>query len=166
MKRTPFARWPCSIARAVDLLGDWWTPLVLREAYYGVRRFDEFQRMLGIGRNVLTQRLNRLVEEGLLERVPYEERPLRHEYVLTEKGRDFFPVLMAMTTWGDRWLSEDAGPPVTLHHRTCGHATQPEVVCSECKEPLRLEDVRASLGPGYPDRLRERALATGRFVEP
>src|SRR5436190_6121311 len=86
VKRTPFSRWPCSVARTVDLLGDWWTPLVLREAFYGVRRFDEFQRTLGIGRNVLTQRLTRLVDEGLLERVAYCEHPPRHEYRLTDKG--------------------------------------------------------------------------------
>src|SRR5436190_8958064 len=109
MKRTPFARWPCSVARAVDLLGDWWTPLVLRQAFYGVRRFDDFQESLGIGRNVLTQRLNRLVDEGLLERRLYCEHPPRSEYVLTEKGRDFWPVLAAMTTWGDKWLDGGAG---------------------------------------------------------
>lgn len=163
MKRTPFATWPCSIARTVDLLGDWWTPLVLREAFYGVRRFDEMQRTLRIGRNVLTQRLRRLVDEGLLERVPYQERPTRYEYVLTDKGRDFFPVLAAMTAWGDRWMAGEEGPPVVLRHRTCGHTTHAEVVCSECHEPLTLRNITASLGPGYPTRLRKRALSTGRF---
>jgi DNA-binding HxlR family transcriptional regulator len=164
MKRTPFADWPCSIARAVDILGDWWTPLVLRESYYGVRRFEYFQKTLGIGRNILTQRLNRLVDEGLLVRRPYQEKPLRNEYVLTDKGRDFFPVLMAMVHWGDQWLSDEAGPPITLRHTTCGHDMHAEVVCSHCQEPLRLADTRAALGPGYPDRHRERALATGRFT--
>ena len=164
MKRTPFADWPCSIARAVDILGDWWTPLVLRESYYGVRRFDDFQKTLGIGRNILTQRLNRLVDEGLLVRRPYQDKPLRNEYILTDKGRDFFPVLMAMVRWGDQWLSEEAGPPITLHHTTCDHDTHAEVVCSHCKEPLKLADTRTSLGPGYPKRHRERALATGRFT--
>src|ERR1700682_4106352 len=85
MKRTSFARWPCSIARTVDLLGDWWTPLVLRECYLGTRRFEDFQRNLSIGRNVLTQRLNRLVDEALLERVPYQQGPVRNHYVLTPK---------------------------------------------------------------------------------
>ena len=165
MKRTPFAEWPCSVARAVDILGDWWTPLVLREAYYGVRRFDDFQSSLGIGRNILTQRLNRLVDEGLLARRPYQDKPLRNEYVLTDKGRDFFPVLMAMVHWGDTWLSEEAGPPITLHHTTCDHDTHAEVVCAHCKEPLELANTTASLGPGYPKRLRTRALATGRFTD-
>ena len=164
MKRTPFADWPCSIARAVDLLGDWWTPLVLRECYYGVRRFDDFQRSLGIGRNILTQRLKRLVDEGVLERRQYQDRPVRHEYVLTDKGRDFFPVIAAMVRWGDRWLAGEAGPPVVLHHRPCGHDLEAEVVCSQCGEPVELRDVTARLGPGYPERWRPAGLATGRFT--
>ncbi len=164
MKRTDFARWPCSIARTVDLLGDWWTPLVLREAFYGVRRFDDFQSSLRIGRNVLTQRLNRLVDEGVLERVPYQQRPLRHEYVLTDKGRDLYPVLLALLRWGDTWLAGDAGPPVVLHHTTCDHDIHAEVVCAACREPLYPRDVRVRLGDCYPERHRPAALATGRFT--
>jgi len=163
MKRTPFAQWPCSVARCVDLLGDWWTPLVLREAFYGVRRFDEFAGTLGIGRNVLTQRLNRLVDEGLLDKVPYQERPLRHEYRLTDKGRDFFPVIAAMIRWGDRWLASDDGPPVLLHHTACGQVTEAAVVCAQCRQPLALNEIRVSLGPGFPPGLTARAQATGRF---
>jgi len=162
VKRTPFADWPCSVARSVDLLGDWWTPLVLRECYYGVRRFDAFQRSLGIGRNILTQRLNRLVDEGLLERRPYQDRPVRHEYLLTDKGRDFFPVIAAMVRWGDRWLAGDDGPPVVLHHTTCDQDMHAEVVCSRCGESIELRDVTADLGPGYPEPGRAGALATGR----
>ena len=145
MRRTAFADWPCSLARSVDLLGDWWTPLVLRDAYYGVRRFEDFQRSLGIGRNILTQRLNRLVDEGMLERRPYQDRPVRHEYILTDKGRDFFPVVAAIVRWGDRWLAGDEGPPVTLHHVPCDHDMHAEVVCSHCREPLALRDVTARL---------------------
>ena len=100
VKRTPFAGWPCSIARTVDLIGDWWTPLVLREAFLGRRRFDEMQKNLGIGRNVLAQRLRRLTDAGMVERVKYQDRPARWEYVLTPKGRDFFPVLAAMVRCG------------------------------------------------------------------
>lgn len=165
MKRTPFSEWPCSVARTVDLIGDWWTPLVLREAYYGVRRFEEFQRNLDIGRNILTQRLNRLVEEGMFERVPYHERPLRHEYVLTPKGSDFFPVLSAMSVWGDRWLDWPDGPPVIMVHRTCGHRTHAEVVCAHCREKLELRDARVLLGPGFPPARRAAAMATGRFLD-
>ncbi|WP_345674201.1 helix-turn-helix domain-containing protein [Yinghuangia aomiensis] len=163
MKRTPFGSWPCSIARAVDLLGDWWTPLVLREAVFGSRRFEEFQRNLGIGRNVLAQRLNRLVDEGLMDRVPYQDRPLRHEYVLTAKGRDFFPVLAAIIAWGDTWLADDEGAPVVLRHRPCGHETHAQVVCAECGDTLRVEDVEALAGPGLPARLADAAVASGRF---
>jgi DNA-binding HxlR family transcriptional regulator len=164
VKRTPFATWPCSIARTVDLLGDWWTPLVLREAFYGTKRFDDFHRVLGIGRNILTQRLNRLVEEGIFDRVPYQERPPRYEYVLTAKGRDLFPVLAAINSWGDRWLAADAGVPVILHHATCDHDSSAVVVCSHCRDQLALEDVQVRLGPGFPERHRRSALATGRFT--
>lgn len=163
MKRTPFAAWPCSIARAVDIVGDWWTPLVLREMFYGLKRFDEFERTLGIGRNILTQRLNRLVAEGLAERVPYQDKPLRHEYLLTEMGRDFFPVLAAMSRWGNRWLAPE-GAFVVFHH-ACGHSTQAEVVCAHCGDPLEMADIQVGLGPGYPARHRDAALATGRFVD-
>ena len=164
VKRTDFASWPCSIARSVDLLGDWWTPLVLKEAFLGVRRFDEMQRSLGIGRNVLTQRLRRLVDEGLLERVRYQERPDRYEYVLTDKGRDFYPVLAAMAAWGDRWLAGDDGPPIVLRHKTCGQEMHAQVVCSECGDPLDVRDVRAALGPGFPAERRERAERGRRFA--
>jgi DNA-binding HxlR family transcriptional regulator len=150
MKRTAFADWPCSVARTVDLLGDWWTPLVLREAYFGTRRFERFHANLGIGRNILTQRLTRLVDEGMLDRVAYQERPLRHEYRLTDKGRDFFGVVLAMSAWGDRWLADEAGPPIVMHHTTCGHDMAAEVVCDHCREPLELRAVRARYGPGHP----------------
>jgi DNA-binding HxlR family transcriptional regulator len=163
VKRTSFAKWPCSIARTVDLIGDGWTPMVLREAFYGTTRFDEFERVLGVGRNVLSQRLARLVEEGLLERKAYQQNPPRYDYVVTAKGRELFPILAAMMAWGDRWLAPSAGPPVLLRHEACGHDTHAEVVCGECLEPLELDDVAPRLGPGFPDRLRGAALATGRF---
>jgi DNA-binding HxlR family transcriptional regulator len=150
MKRTAFASWPCSIARSVDLLGDWWTPLVLREAFLGARRFDDMQRSLGIGRNVLTQRLKRLVDAGLLDRMRYQERPDRYEYVLTDKGKDFYPVLAAMAAWGDRWLSGEQGPPVVFQHKVCGHDMTAKVVCSECGEPIKVRDVRARTPDGRP----------------
>jgi DNA-binding HxlR family transcriptional regulator len=166
MRRTSFSRWPCSVARTVDILGDWWTPLVLRDAFAGLRRFDEFQQSLGIGRNVLTQRLNRLVEVGIMEKVPYSEHPPRYEYRLTEQGTSFFPVLAAIIAWGDAWLDRGTGPPVAMRHTTCGQLTTPTVVCSECGEPLVASEVRNELGPGYPERWRERAMATGRFTDP
>jgi DNA-binding HxlR family transcriptional regulator len=153
VRRTRFANWPCSIARTVDLAGDWWTPLVMREAFYGARRFEQFQRQLGLSRNVLSQRLDRLVKEGMLERVPYQERPLRHEYQLTEKGSDFFTVLAAMIRWGDRWLAGDDGPPIVLRDRRTGAPIEPEVVDSATGEPVDIERLVATPGPGLPKKL-------------
>lgn len=163
MKRTSFARWPCSIARTVDLLGDWWTPLVLREAFYGVRRFDDLQASLGIGRNILTERLRRLVDQDLLERRKYQDRPERFEYVLTPKGHDFYPVLAAMVAWGDRWLDGGKGAPVLLRHKGCGKVTHAEVVCSECGEPLVARDVRTEIGPGFPAKLTKNPVISRRY---
>ena len=101
----------CSIARSLEVLGDRWTILVMREAFMRVRRFEDFQRNLGVARNVLTDRLGRLVEEGILERVPYQDRPARFEYRLTEKGIDLWPMMMALLQWGDRHYPAEAGPP-------------------------------------------------------
>ena len=98
----------CPIARSLDVVGEWWSILILRDAFRGVRRFDDFQTSLGIARNMLSRRLKRLVEAGLLETVPYSERPPRHEYRLTEKGRDFYPVLMTLMAWGNRWAKRRA----------------------------------------------------------
>ena len=147
----------------MDLLGDWWTPLVLRECFYGIRRFDEFQQALGIARNTLVDRLRRLVEEGLLDKQPYQTDPVRYDYVLTAKGKDFWPVLAAMTTWGDKWLAGEAGSPITVHHETCGHDTVAEVVCAHCKQPLSADEVRSRPGPGYPRKLIDRPDVVKRF---
>jgi DNA-binding HxlR family transcriptional regulator len=163
MKRTSFANWPCSIARAMDLLGDWWTPLVLREAFYGIQRFDDFQAGLNIARNTLADRLRTLVTEGLMEKKPYQTDPVRYDYVLTQKGRDFFPVLVALQRWGDRWLADEAGPPIVLHHERCGHDGEAEVVCSSCGEPMTSADTSMRIGPGYPERLTRREDVRQRF---
>lgn len=163
MRRTSFADWPCSIARTMNLLGDGWTPLVLREAFYGVRRFDEFQQTLGIARNTLADRLRRLVAEGLLEKHEYQREPVRYDYVLTEKGMDFFGVLAAMTRWGDRWLAGAEGAPVVFHHHGCGHETHAEVVCAECHEPLHATETELRMGPGFPERLKQRPEVQRRF---
>ena len=132
----------CTVARSLEVVGDRWTVLVLRDAFYGVRRFDDFQRNLGIARNILTDRLHKLVAQGVLERQQYQDRPARYEYRLTEKGRDLLPVVLAMMRWGDRWTAAASGPPVTLTHTGCGATTQPHVVCSECGDELRLDSVR------------------------
>jgi DNA-binding HxlR family transcriptional regulator len=151
VRRTRFDQWPCSIARVTDLVGDWWTPLVLREAYLGARRFDEFHERLGIGRNVLTERLRRLVDEGFLERRRYADRPVRHEYVLTRKGLEFFPVLAAMMRFGDDWLAPD-GPPMELVDAGSGEVVRPVVVDERTGEPLDVRALRVRAGPGVRKR--------------
>lgn len=147
----------------MDLLGDWWTPLVLREAFYGIKRFDAFQQELGIARNTLTDRLRRLVDEGLMEKRAYQTDPVRYDYVLTEMGRDFFGVLAAMNSWGNRWLGGERGAPVVFHHDRCGHEAEAAVVCADCGEPMTAEDTRPRMGPGYPPHLAERPDIQRRF---
>ncbi|MEZ5409218.1 MAG: helix-turn-helix domain-containing protein [Acidimicrobiales bacterium] len=151
MSRTDTSGWPCTIARSADVLGDGWNLLIIRQACLGNRRFEEFQAALGIGRNILTTHLNRLVEEGMLTKVPYQERPVRHEYRLTEKGRDVFPILATMAAWGDKWLSGPEGTPLVFHHTACDHDMQAEVVCSHCGEAIDVRRVQARRGPGHPD---------------
>jgi DNA-binding HxlR family transcriptional regulator len=121
---------------------------VLRDVWVGIDRFDDIQRDLGVSRKVLAERLKHLVEEGMLERRRYSERPARHEYVLTPKGSGFVDVLMARAAWGDRWTAGDAGPPVLRRHRACGKITQVELRCSACGEIMHSADVDVEPGPG------------------
>jgi DNA-binding HxlR family transcriptional regulator len=121
--------------------------LILRDVFLGVTRFDDFQKRLGIARNILNQRLSHLVEAGVLEKVSYSEHPPRYDYRLTTKGRDLWPVLTAMRQWGDRYAAPD-GPPLQLTHKACGHVTDAVMVCSACGERLEVRDVRAVPGPG------------------
>jgi DNA-binding HxlR family transcriptional regulator len=137
----------CSIARTLSVLGERWTLLVLRQSFVGVKRFDEFQRTLGIARNVLADRLQTLVGEGILERRVYQDRPRRLEYKLTAKGRDLYPVLVSLMQWGDAYNAPD-GPPLRLVHNTCGHETEPHFVCSECGEAIDPREVTPHPGPG------------------
>ena len=142
MARTDFSLMQCSIARTLEVIGERWSLLIVRDAFYGVRRFDDFQADLGIARNVLTDRLGRLVEHGVMERRQYEDRPPRYEYRLTDKGRDLMPVLLAMVKWGDTWAAGEE-PPVQFTHTTCGAETTPAMVCSQCREELAWRDLRA-----------------------
>jgi DNA-binding HxlR family transcriptional regulator len=138
------------MARSAHVLGDSWNLLIIRQACLGTRRFADFQTSLGIGRNILTTHLNRLVEDELLMRVPYQQRPLRHEYRLTEKGREVYPILAAMAAWGDRWLTGPEGTPLVLHHITCGHDMHAEVVCNACRQPIVVRETSGKPGPGFP----------------
>src|SRR5919197_1983892 len=125
----------CSIAKSLELLGERWTLLVIREAFLGTRRFEGFLERLDIARNVLTARLTRLVEEGILERVRYQERPPRDEYRLTAKGLDLWPILVALMRFGDRYYAPD-GPPMLLRHRDCGGTLDDRRICERCGTPL------------------------------
>ncbi|MHB1583485.1 MAG: winged helix-turn-helix transcriptional regulator [Acidimicrobiales bacterium] len=147
MERKSFADMHCSVAQCLEVVGEWWSMLIVRDAFLGVRRFDQFQRRLGISRNVLNQRLRRLVDQGVLERRRYSEHPPRDEYRLTDKGLDLWPVLTAMRQWGDRHAAPD-GPPVEMVHTACGAVATAVPTCSACGGPLTARDVRARPGPG------------------
>src|SRR5262245_33081427 len=137
----------CSIARALEIVGDRWTPLSLRDTSFRPRRFDELQERLSVARNVLTDRLQRLVDEGLLERRLYQERPARYEYVPTQKARDLWPALLALMQWGDRYYAPD-GPPRLVHHRGCGGAVIPKLSCEACGAEVTAAAVESRPGPG------------------
>ncbi|NUU21309.1 MAG: helix-turn-helix transcriptional regulator [Streptomycetaceae bacterium] len=150
MQRTRFGDMPCSIARTLDVIGEPWSPLILRDVFVGVSRFDRLQEGLGISRKVLADRLKWLVERGVLERREYSAKPPRHEYALTPKGTELVELLMVMVRWGDRWTADDAGPPVLYRHHTCGRRAHVELRCSECGEPMGPRDIDVLPGPGSP----------------
>jgi DNA-binding HxlR family transcriptional regulator len=159
MQRTSFAQMHCSIARTLEVVGEWWTPLILRDVHLGLHRFDDIAENLGISRNLLAGRLDRLVAAGILERRPYQDRPPRHEYHLTEAGRDLVPALMVLMAWGDRWVTPPGGPPVTLVHDACGQPFIPEVSCSGCGRRVTAATVTVRPGPGAASGPGTRLLA-------
>ena len=146
MRRTRFDQDQCPIARTTDLLGDWWTPMVMRSAFFGCRRFEEFQSTLGVSRTTLTQRLNRLVDEDMLQRVPYQNNPVRYEYRATVKGREFFDVIAAMWTWGDRWMFEGGregpGGMLRMADGESGETIVPVVVDERSGQKVDLRKIR------------------------
>jgi DNA-binding HxlR family transcriptional regulator len=150
VERKSFAEMDCSVAQCLEVVGEWWSMLIVRDAFLGVSRFDQFQARLGISRNILQQRLARLVDAGVLVRVPYSEHPPRYDYRLTDKGRDLWPVITAMRQWGDRHAAPE-GPPVQVVHKACGHVADAVLVCSSCGEAVGARDVRAVAGPGRDD---------------
>jgi DNA-binding HxlR family transcriptional regulator len=138
----------CSIARSLAAAGEPWSPLVLRDIWVGINRFDDLQRDLGISRKVLAERLRHLVGEDMVQRRLYSDHPARYEYVLTQKGFEFVDALMVMAQWGDRWTAGDAGPPVLRRHRTCGQVTQIELRCGACGAIVTSSDIEVEPGPG------------------
>jgi DNA-binding HxlR family transcriptional regulator len=139
---------PCSVARTIGVIGDRWTLLILRECFLRTRRFEAFQSALGITRHLLAERLKKLVRLGVLRRVPYQETPKRHEYILTQKGLDLYPIMMAIVHWGDTHMVDERGRPLLHEHQGCGKTFDPVLVCSECGEPLSAKQVHVHPGPG------------------
>ena len=148
MQRRSFEDMNCSVAQCLEVVGEWWSMLIVRDAFLGVRRFDDFQARLGISRNILNQRLTTLVDHGVLERVPYQDNPPRSEYRLTDKGLDLYPVLLAMSAWGDRYAAPADGPPITWVHRGCGAELTQEVECADGHRLTATREISGRPGPG------------------
>lgn len=147
MQRTNFGDMACSIARTFEVMGEPWTPLVIRDVFVGMNRFEQIQQDLGISRKVLTERLNHLVAHGVLERRPYDNRP-RYEYHLTQRGTELFDVLMVMVGWGDKWLAGEEGPPTLYRHHACGEVSHVDLRCSHCGQAMHAKDIDVLPGPG------------------
>jgi DNA-binding HxlR family transcriptional regulator len=156
----------CSIAGALEVVGERWSLLIVRDVFLGLRRFDQIQSNLGIARNVLQTRLQRLVKQGVLQRSAYQQRPTRYEYRLTEKGLDLWPVVVSLMKWGDRHAPPPGGPAVVLEHRGCGGRVDDHRICERCGARVQARDARALPGPGatgeHPLLVRERAAAAAR----
>ena len=148
MHRTSFAAMSCSLARSLELIGDWWTPLIIRDLFLGITRFDDLVEDLGVSRNLLTARLKKLVAQGLVARRRYQDHPPRYDHVLTEMGRGLVPPLLALTAWGDRWVPPGGGSPMLFTHRQCGKEFSPSVCCPHCGEIVGVDDVVVGPGPG------------------
>jgi DNA-binding HxlR family transcriptional regulator len=156
-----------SVGAAVELLGDRWTFLILREAFFGTRRFNEFAQNLGLSRNILSDRLKTLVAKGIFETHPYGPGGTRHEYHLAESGRDVFPIVVALLQWGDKHLAGPRGPSIVLKHRLCGNDADPLLTCTSCHEPIELSDIEPRPGKGSTPWVRERLakLTNGSFAQ-
>lgn len=148
MSRADLSSRTCTLARAVALVGDEWTLMILREMFLGNRRFDSFLHQTGISSHLLSQRLKKMETAGIIRRETYSRHPPRHEYRLTEKGRTLWPVVIAMKQWGDQWLG-DGEVPVELMHKSCGDVCQAEMTCSECGEPMDAHDTEPLLSQTF-----------------
>lgn len=152
MQRASFAQMNCSIAQTLEVVGEWWTLLILRDAMWGVTRFEDFQQRLGIARNILSKRLDRLVEEGLMERRTYDQGRQRHDYRLTDKGRDLWPVIVMMRQWGDKWIAGEGNEATLVRHTACGNLTTAVLTCNGCGEELGPRELMPVPGPGLWDQ--------------
>lgn len=148
VRKKDIAEQTCSIARSAAVFGDPWSLLILREAFFGHRRFADFVDNTGAQPSVVSARLKQLVEAGVFERREYSTNPVRHEYRLTAMGRDLQPVMLAITAWGDRHLDGGLGPPVVNLHTDCGHPADPTMVCGHCAEPVTTRNIEGRPGPG------------------
>ncbi|MFV8170525.1 winged helix-turn-helix transcriptional regulator [Mycolicibacterium peregrinum] len=148
MPKQSFGEIACSIARTVDVVGQRWTPLILRDLFAGLTRFEDIRRDLGIASNILAARLDELEGHGVVERRQYQSAPPRYEYLLTDKGRDLYPVIATLLAWGDKWQAGRDGPPALLVHDECGCATTAKTVCAQCGGELSADTTTATAGPG------------------
>jgi DNA-binding HxlR family transcriptional regulator len=152
---------PSSVAQTLKVIGDRWSFMVIREAFFGIRRFDDLQNTLGIAPNILTDRLDRLVAEGIFKRRKYQDLPERYEYPLTDKGKDLYGPLIAMLRWGNDWLARGE-VPLILKHKDCGKDFNPTVVCDHCRKPLKAKEMSYRLN--YRPRRDNRPLKPGRPI--
>lgn len=163
MKWDEISQQQCSVARVSAVLGDRWTLVILSDIFLGVRRFDDFQKRLGLSRTTLTSRLKLLESHGVLLRHKYQSTPDRYEYKLTQKGRDLYPVLSTLLNWGDKYYADDLGPPIVRRHLPCGHDIQPTLSCPECHRTIEAREIAArkrAEQPGYPNVNRGPFLAS------
>jgi DNA-binding HxlR family transcriptional regulator len=159
MKRSSFESMNCSLARSLETVGEWWTLLIIREAIWGTSRFDDFQRRLGIARNILSARLSKLQDVGVIERKVSGDSARIHDYLLTAKGWDLFPAMVALMQWGDRWIHTKEGPPIQFFDRAKGQPIQAIAVRDARGRPLRPNQIEIKAGPGARKETVKRAAA-------
>ena len=151
----------CSFARTLGVIGDRWTMLVLREAFLGTRRYDDFQRNLAAAPHIVAARLKKLVEHKVLEKRRYQDHPPRYEYRLTERGHELYPALIALITWGEKWLKSPQGPATIRTHKSCKHRLHVVTTCGACGEAVTARDVKAAMTQRYADERARRAAQVG-----
>ena len=154
MRTSQLVKMTCTIARAVEEIGDPWTIMIMKELFLGQRRFADIQTYTGMSPHLLSVRMKKLEKRGIVQRRAYQQRPTRYEYRLTEKGIDLWPVLVALKDWSARWGRWPEGEPLSICHKACGHVTALKVVCSHCDEPMNARDVRQEMSTAM---VRERA---------